>query len=449
MKTGSTRSLESALQLSEWRVETRIPANRDADLRVSYVATEDGVERHLRAGRFSGESRMACRFTDISPEKQWAIGHLLGAEIRHNAPDAALSIVDLFCGVGGFSAGLQEAAFGLGLRPQFVAAVDVDRSALQVYRRNFLPQRLISRDVDSLVDYAIRFDRDRPQFAYHPEILDASLFDIVGRTDIVVGGPPCQGHSNFNNHTRHNDPRNALYLTVPAIGIALGAKAIIIENVQSVTRSRGRLIETAVAILREHGYVVDPAILEADKFGVAQTRKRHFLLATRSEIPIPLKYLSEVINAPSLNVMDAIADLQDIRPSTLFDSSAILSEENRRRVDYLFDHDAYDLPNSERPDCHRDGHSYPSVYGRMYPDKPAQTITGGFMSPGRGRYTHPTKRRGLTPHEAARLQGFADAFKFERFDGELLGNRDYAKLIGDAVPPPVAFALGLAAISSF
>ena len=74
-----------------------------------------------------------------------------------------------------------------------------------------------------------------------------------------------------------------------------------------------------------------------------------------------------------------------------------LSDANRRRIDWLFDNDAHDLPLSERPDCHRDGTTYNAVYGRLYPDRPAPTITTGFLTPGRGRYIHPTRRRVLTP----------------------------------------------------
>ncbi len=83
----------------------------------------------------------------------------------------------------------------------------------------------------------------------------------------------------------------------------------------------------------------------------------------------------------------------------------------------------------------------------MHPDRPANTLTTGFLSPGRGRYVHPTERRGLTPHEAARLQGFPDNFKFETEPGRgLEGNKHYSKVIGDAVPPLLGFVPALAAI---
>jgi hypothetical protein len=77
-----------------------------------------------------------------------------------------------------------------------------------------------------------------------------------------------------------------------------------------------------------------------------------------------------------------------------------------RRVDFLFDHDLFDLPDTERPDCHKNGTTYTAVYGRMHWDRPSQTITTGIGTPGQGRYIHSLRRRVITPHEAARLQGF-------------------------------------------
>jgi DNA (cytosine-5)-methyltransferase 1 len=357
-----------------------------------------------------------------------------------------LTIVDLFCGAGGFSAGMRSAAEAAGVDAQFLACVDLDPASIDVFESNFRPRLKFKRNVDALLDYALRYEGSGARFAYQPEILDAALSEWVGRVDIVVGGPPCQGHSNLNNHTRRTDLRNSLYLTVPAIGAALGAKAIVIENVQAVLKDKGNVVAKARSVL-ENDYFVQEAVLEAEKLGVAQQRKRHFLVATKKPCP-PLADLHGVLFTPQINTIDAIGDLVERYAESAFDTSAELSDKNRDRVRYLFDKGEYNLPNAERPDCHQDGHTYPSVYGRLYPDRPAQTITGGFLSPGRGRYVHPTERRGLTPHEGARLQGFPDSFKFVRAGGERLGNKDFSKLIGDAVPPPLGYAIGLACIAS-
>lgn len=80
-----------------------------------------------------------------------------------------------------------------------------------------------------------------------------------------------------------------------------------------------------------------------------------------------------------------------------------------------------------------------SIYGRLHWDRPAPTITRGFYCMCMGRYVHPSQRRTLTAHEAARLQFFPDWFDFSP-----AGSRTkLAIMIGNAVPPKIGFALGL------
>ena len=123
-----------------------------------------------------------------------------------------------------------------------------------------------------------------------------------------------------------------------------------------------------------------------------------------------------------------------------------ISIDNQNRINYLFDNQEFDLPDLERPDCHKlKDHNYKSVYGRMYADQPAPTITTGFQSPGRGRFIHPTERRGLTPREGARIQGFPDSFRWSGIGLNLTKNK-VTRLIGDAVPPNLGMFVTLAAI---
>jgi DNA (cytosine-5)-methyltransferase 1 len=79
----------------------------------------------------------------------------------------------------------------------------------------------------------------------------------------------------------------------------------------------------------------------------------------------------------------------------------------------------------------------------MFKDKPAPTLTCGFLSPGRGRFTHPTQARVLTPREAARIQGFPDNYVFDAVENEEPKKTHLAKWIGDAVPMPLGYAAGL------
>ena len=127
--------------------------------------------------------------------------------------------------------------------------------------------------------------------------------------------------------------------------------------------------------------------------------------------------------------------------------STELTEANRDRIRWLFDNDEHDLALGQRPECHQDGTSYGAVYGRMHADRPAPTITTGYMTPGRGRFVHPTEHRTLTPAEAARLQGFPDDYCFRPAPGRLPSRSQLTKWIGDAVAAPLGYAAALSALA--
>jgi len=348
-----------------------------------------------------------------------------------------IGLLDLFSGCGGFSLGATEAVEALGFSPVHHMAVDLDRDALEVYRANLRPREIVCNSVTSLVNFQLRTLEGAVCFADIPT-LSGQLQKLRGRVDLVIGGPPCQGHSGFNNKTRGDDPRNRLYYTVAAAAVSIGANMVVIENVARIVNDKERVVEKTVSILEASGYHAREIVCTASDYGVAQSRERHFLVASKYGVP-PVKQVRDGLKSGSFGAYDAIRDLEEIQSPSLFDSCSILNEANRERVDFLFDNDLFELPNHVRPDCHKDGHSYPSVYGRLRPDKPANTITTGFMSPGRGRYVHPTKRRCLTPHEAARLQGFPDSFRFDCPAVKQMNFSFLSKLIGDAVPPPLGF----------
>ena len=209
--------------------------------------------------------------------------------------------------------------------------------------------------------------------------------------------------------TRRNDKRNQLYLAVPSIGIALNAGAIVIENVEAVVHDQSGVVNTTIALLEKAGYLIETGSVSALSLGWPQTRKRYFLVATKDRSPLALQSVLDAVEAEQRTLEWAIGDLVGVPVDNALDVPVELSEENQRRINYLFDNDLLDLPYSERPECHQGGTTYNSVYGRLRLDRPAPTITTGFLTPGRGRFIHPTERRTITPHEAARIQGFPDS----------------------------------------
>ena len=82
----------------------------------------------------------------------------------------------------------------------------------------------------------------------------------------------------------------------------------------------------------------------------------------------------------------------------------------------------------------------------MWWEKPAPTLTTGFLTAGRGRFIHPKLPRTLSPREAARIQGFPDWFDFSVTDGDPPTKRELATWIGNAVPSVLGHAATLSAL---
>jgi len=341
-------------------------------------------------------------------------------------------LVDLFSGCGGLTLGVAEACRELGRRLDVRLAIEFVPETWSVYDANFPasnPGR--ASDVFEWFDGKVgarKTSREKATLCH------------VGAATIVVGGPPCQGHSTLNNHTRGDDPKNALYERLVRAAEVLEPEHLVIENVPSLARDRSGVLARSVQRLERLGYTVSHGIVRLSELGAAQLRSRHVLVATTGAAPTTL------VNPAALRLSRtlrwAIADLE--AAEDLFDSAGELSPQNERRARWLLENNEYDLPNKLRPMCHRDpSHKYKSMYGRLDWDKPAQTITTGFGSPGQGRYLHPSQLRTLTPHEAARLQFFPDWYDFR----SVTKRKRLQEMVGNAVPPKLGYLLTLDVLS--
>lgn len=377
----------------------------------------------------------------------WWLAYLSGSRPKAvKANPRLLRSVDLFSGAGGLALGWRQAADECGFATKSVIAVDHDPNALAVYRRNHQTDITLSESVSMLVDYQIHGSGDDATFFSTPTAAK-KLAHLKDSIDVVLAGPPCQGHSNLNNHSRRDDDRNELYLTVPAMAVALNIPMVIIENVPGVVHDHRSVVSTTIALLKASGYSITCGILAAADMGWPQTRKRFFVVATKGHSPINLDSVGASLSVEHpLSVSWAIDGLSPRDSDSHLDIRPSISAENQRRIDYLFSNGLYELPNSERPECHQEGTTYKSVYGRMRADKPAPTLTAGFLSPGRGRFTHPTEPRSLTPREAARIQAFPETFDFRLGDGGEPNRTDLARWIGNAVPMPLGYAAGISAL---
>lgn len=425
-------------------------------LAVTYEAAGSEVSHSLSLGGdlvsrsrplvTAGGERPRLRPED--PFASWWGSFIRGPKPVQQGDAQPFRYIDLFSSVGGLSLGAMEAISSLGMRGVPMLAADVDARALQVYKRNLRPRHTATDSVRGMVDFRVNGSGEGATFAYAPTITDQRLSDLAGTVDMILAGPPCQGHSSLNNHTRHEDPKNLLYLTVPAVAVAMGVPHVVIENVPNVVSDKHGVVETTAALLRANGYIVTRGVLAADKFGWPQTRKRFFLVGSKGNAPLALGALAELFARETMPVSWLLDDLakKPLDDSDVMSSVPQLSADNWVRVNYLFEANRHDLPNDIRPDCHKDGHTYPATYGRMWADKPAPTITGGFLTPGRGRFIHPTERRVLTPREAARIQGFPDWFDFRANPAEPPSRAEISRWIGNAVPSLLGYVAVLSAL---
>ena len=349
-------------------------------------------------------------------------------------PKKTLRMIDLFAGCGGITVGIDAACHELGIRLETILAWDIFEEATAVYKENF-PETTVRND-----DIAKIIDGNRGE---DPTSQEKLFLSEVGDINLVVGGPPCQGNSNLNNHTRGTDERNLLYLRMARIIELTQPEYAIIENVAGVRRAIQNVVSETHTWLESMGYSVVEGLIDGEKIGVPQTRKRHFTIASKKSSSLELAEVQTSLHAEKPRPISwAIQDLVDrvYSEDDIFNNASKANEVNQARMRYLHEYNIHDLPSSERPKCHQKysehgptGNTYPAMYGRMYWDKPSPTITTGYSCNGRGRFVHPKKPRCLTPHEAARVQTFPDFFKFNCKNRTKIN-----RMLGNAVPPLMA-----------
>jgi len=356
-----------------------------------------------------------------------------------NNPRHKLRTADFFSGCGGLALGLWEAGRRCGVEIDVALGLDIMKEAKPVFTDNFRKAQFIQGDISDHIDGKLNSKRlTKSEKAFKTN---------VGQLDIIVGGPPCQGNSDLNNHSRRDDPRNDLYLKMARAVYIFRPKIVLIENVQTVTRAKGNVVKKTKQFLEDLDYTCEEFTIKAADIGLAQRRVRHFTLAINQVVN-----MGEIVNSEGHRQERPISwAIQDLSLGTsLFETPSTHQIQNKDRIAWLFGEgwtdeekesefnvgtldkpEAYNLINSRRPICHQNGHNYPAVYGRMKWDEAAPTITTGFGSTGQGRFVHPKEQRSLTPHEAARVQAFPDFFSF----GMVTKRRALHTLIGNAVPP--------------
>lgn len=341
-------------------------------------------------------------------------------------------ILDLFCGAGGLS-------WGMDKNPYFktMVALDFDENAANTFKKNMPYAEVVVGDItDSKIKENI-----------------VTLAKKTG-VNMIVGGPPCQGYSMKGKKLGLQDPRNFLFREYLDLVQRLQPDVFVIENVKGLLLSaNGWFKDEIVSTIENLGYTVRFGILNAANYGVPQSRERAiFICSKHGAIELP----EATVNS-KVTVRDAIGDLAylesnegDFQQEYITEPKSDYQIVMRAGSEKLYNHKASNhkqiaieklkmIPPEQGkeflPEELHGKQKLKTTWGRLKWDEVSPTIDTRFDASSNGTNNHPFLHRAITPREAARIQSFDDKFIF-------YGSKVHVrKQIGNAVPPLLAKAI--------
>lgn len=336
-----------------------------------------------------------------------------------------IEAVDLFCGVGGLTAGLIKS--GIVVK----AGYDIANECKFAYETN-----------------------NNAQFV-HKDVAEVTAEEIeswysTAAIRLLAGCAPCQPFSTYNQgKDTTKDKKWPLLYHFARLIKEVQPELVTMENVPEVIRHK--VYQDFISELEGLGYQVFAKEVVCIDYGIPQTRKRHVVLASKIgkvEL-IPPTHQKPVTVKETIGALEPIVAGERVNKDPLH-ISANLSDLNMKRIKFSKPGGTWrDWPEELRAECHKrdSGQSYPSVYGRMEWDKPAPTMTTLCYGYGNGRFGHPEQDRAISLREAALIQTFPKHYQFS----ETLQNltfRRVGRMIGNAVPVRLGEIIGLSILQS-
>ena len=223
-----------------------------------------------------------------------------------------IKYIDLFAGIGGFRYGFESACTELGISAKCVFTSEIKPHAIKIYEANF-PNDKINGDITKIDSEKI------PKF------------------DVLLAGFPCQAFSSAGKRQGFLDTRGTLFFEIERILKSHNPPAFILENVEGLVNHDklnskdkiGQTLDTILKRLNELGYKTNWKVLDASNFGIAQARKRIFIVGTKlnhislDDFPInqiPLKnFLEQGILSNPLKISDVL--FKKFKPTQLYGKS--------------------------------------------------------------------------------------------------------------------------------
>ena len=339
----------------------------------------------------------------IKAVKAWAVAAIEQTRRRDETlPLHGCTVIDLCAGgLGGFGLGLTS------LGAELLLACEIDPEARSVYQQNIKPRQM------------------------HADLCTLDGTKLV--CHILTLGLLCQAFSTAGKRKGFADPVLAeVYRHTMRLLREITANVVIIECAREfLTQDGGKNADEVRELLMQCGYRVQHRTLNAAGFGVAQSRERSFIVATRLGLPVDdiMGYVFPVEQEPTATVEDI---LETNVPHTITDDQFTLHAElpTERRTTLA----EVGLLKTVKTQELRDAQGY-----RLYSPKglgATLTASGGGRAACTGAYLVNGHARGLTPREAARMQGMPEWAAHHPTTSHAL------KHAGNAVAVPVARELG-------
>lgn len=207
------------------------------------------------------------------------------------------TITSLFSGCGGLDLGFRGGFTYLNknykkLNFRTVFANDIDKNACLTYSNN-LSKQIICRDINTI-------------------LMDDQFFQC--KTDIVIGGFPCQDFSYAGNRKGLKSERGNLYKSMCKVISKTQPKVFLAENVKGLlTIDKGNAIKQIIKDFNSLGYEISYKLLKVSDFGVPQKRERIIIIGTKKNLLPKFDFVLLETNKSKLKqltIQDAINDLE-------------------------------------------------------------------------------------------------------------------------------------------
>ena len=331
-----------------------------------------------------------------------------------------VKVIDLFCGAGGLTHGLELAGLDV------VAGIDLEGECRFPYEKNN-NAKFIEQDI--------------------AKVTKEDLLQLYGDASIKVlaGCAPCQPFSKYTQgKDKAEDKKWPLLYEFERLIRDVSPEIVTMENVPDVTKHK--VYDDFYSSLVNLGYKVWASKVDCIEYGIPQNRARHVLLASKLgsiELIKPERFKVKTVKDVIGN-LPAIDDGETDKNDALHRASK-LNEINKKRIIHSVPGGTWkDWPEELVAACHlkKTGKGYASVYGRMSWDKPSPTITTLCYGFGNGRFGHPEQNRAISLREAAVLQTFPINYAFIE-DGSKVAMKSIGRMIGNAVPVELGKVIGV------